>query len=157
MTGLLVTGLVGALAVVMIAVERVKPGRVWPKVPGWWPRALLLDGVQISVPCFLPVGRTTPGSARTVPGRPTRWASGGARRSATWCTRSSYYWWPSPPAPGRPFWRWVHQVHHSPQRIEVITSFYKHPIELANQRRALSVVLYAIVGLRRRRAPWRWS
>ena len=34
MRGLLVTGLVGALAVVMIAVEWVKPGRVWPKVRG---------------------------------------------------------------------------------------------------------------------------
>ena len=27
-------------------------------------------------------------------------------------------------------WRGFHQIHHSPQRLEVITSFYKHPLEM---------------------------
>ena len=31
----------------------------------------------------------------------------------------------------------VHQVHHSPQRIEVITSFYKHPLEIVANGAAL--------------------
>ncbi len=26
-------------------------------------------------------------------------------------------------------WRFFHQIHHSPQRL-VITSFYKHPVEM---------------------------
>jgi len=26
-------------------------------------------------------------------------------------------------------WRWLHQVHHSPVRIEIMTTFYKHPVE----------------------------
>jgi sterol desaturase/sphingolipid hydroxylase (fatty acid hydroxylase superfamily) len=41
----------------------------------------------------------------------------------------------------------VHQVHHSPQRIEVVTSFYKHPIEIAINGVLSSVVLYGLVGL----------
>ena len=46
MGALPVIGVVGALAVVMMLVERWRPGRAWPKVPGWWCAALLLNGVQ---------------------------------------------------------------------------------------------------------------
>jgi hypothetical protein len=28
------------------------------------------------------------------------------------------------------FWLIFHQLHHSPSRIEAVTSFYKHPIEI---------------------------
>src|SRR6202011_1341529 len=44
-------------------------------------------------------------------------------------------------------WRWVHQVHHSPQRIEVITSFYKHPIEIAANTVLSSATLYLLLGV----------
>ena len=47
MRALFIIGFVAALAVVMIACERLKPGRIWPKVPGWWSRALLLTAVQV--------------------------------------------------------------------------------------------------------------
>jgi sterol desaturase/sphingolipid hydroxylase (fatty acid hydroxylase superfamily) len=146
MRGLLITGLVGALAVVMIVVERVKPGRLWPKVPGWWTRALLLDGVQIAS-VFL-AGRTYDAWIGTH--RP--WSAdglglwGGAAVGYVVHT-FVYYWWHRFRHDVGPLWRWVHQVHHSPQRIEVITSFYKHPIELAINGVLSSVVLYAIVGL----------
>jgi sterol desaturase/sphingolipid hydroxylase (fatty acid hydroxylase superfamily) len=29
------------------------------------------------------------------------------------------------------FWRVFHQIHHSACRIETLTSFYKHPLEIA--------------------------
>jgi sterol desaturase/sphingolipid hydroxylase (fatty acid hydroxylase superfamily) len=38
-------------------------------------------------------------------------------------------------------------VHHSPARIEVLTSFYKHPLEIAINGVLVSSVLYVIVGL----------
>jgi hypothetical protein len=44
-------------------------------------------------------------------------------------------------------WRWFHQFHHSPQRIEVITSFYKHPFELVANSILSSAILYLLVGL----------
>lgn len=44
-------------------------------------------------------------------------------------------------------WRWFHQVHHSPQRIEVITSFYKHPLEIAVNGVLSSAILFLGVGV----------
>jgi sterol desaturase/sphingolipid hydroxylase (fatty acid hydroxylase superfamily) len=38
-------------------------------------------------------------------------------------------------------------VHHSPQRIEIITSFYKHPLEIVANGLLSSTVVYWLVGL----------
>ena len=37
-----------AVALVMIGVERRYPGRSWPRVAGWWPRALALNACQVA-------------------------------------------------------------------------------------------------------------
>jgi sterol desaturase/sphingolipid hydroxylase (fatty acid hydroxylase superfamily) len=58
-----------------------------------------------------------------------------------------YYWWHRWRHESDFLWRWVHQVHHSPQRIEVITAFYKHPIELLANSLLSSAILYLLVGL----------
>jgi len=39
-----------------------------------------------------------------------------------------YYWWHRARHQIPLLWRWCHQVHHSPARLEVVMSFYKHPI-----------------------------
>ena len=44
-------------------------------------------------------------------------------------------------------WRFFHQIHHSPQRLEVITSFYKHPIEMTVNSLIGSALVYALLGL----------
>lgn len=58
-----------------------------------------------------------------------------------------FYWWHR--------WRheydflWVafHQIHHSPQRLEVITSFYKHPGEMLANSIIGSLLVYTLLGL----------
>ncbi|HVN64177.1 MAG TPA: sterol desaturase family protein [Candidatus Binataceae bacterium] len=59
-----------------------------------------------------------------------------------------YYWWHRIRHSSDLLWRWLHQVHHSPQRIEVLTSFYKHPAEILANSLLSSVVLYLVVGLK---------
>lgn len=44
-------------------------------------------------------------------------------------------------------WKFIHQFHHSPQRIEIVTSFYKHPVEIAVNGVISSAVLYGVLGL----------
>ena len=39
-----------------------------------------------------------------------------------------------------------HQVHHSPSRIEVLTSFYKHPIEIAADSLIAGFFIYCVFG-----------
>jgi sterol desaturase/sphingolipid hydroxylase (fatty acid hydroxylase superfamily) len=58
-----------------------------------------------------------------------------------------YYWWHRARHQNHFLWRWIHQVHHSPQRIEVITSFYKHPLELIVNSILSSTILYMLVGV----------
>ncbi|MGV8644007.1 sterol desaturase family protein, partial [Pseudomonas aeruginosa] len=40
------------------------------------------------------------------------------------------YWWHRARHANDTLWRLFHQLHHAPQRIEVFTSFYKHPTEM---------------------------
>ena len=56
------------------------------------------------------------------------------------------YWWHRANHMMPLLWR-LHQVHHSPARIEVVTSFYKHPLEIAINGVLCSTVLYVLVGL----------
>src|SRR5262249_39822873 len=57
------------------------------------------------------------------------------------------YWWHRWRHEVDFLWRWLHQVHHSPQRIEIITSFYKHPLEILVNSVLSSAILYLGLGL----------
>jgi sterol desaturase/sphingolipid hydroxylase (fatty acid hydroxylase superfamily) len=58
-----------------------------------------------------------------------------------------FYWWHRWRHEFSFLWRWFHQVHHSPQRIEVITSFYKHPLEVVVNSLLSSAIVYFGIGL----------
>lgn len=44
-------------------------------------------------------------------------------------------------------WRWVHQLHHSPTRIEALTAFYVHPFDALAATLLNAVVAYVILGV----------
>ena len=58
-----------------------------------------------------------------------------------------YYWWHRVRHENRYLWRYLHQFHHSPTRIEVVTSFYKHPWEIVVNWMLSSAILYLFLGL----------
>lgn len=58
-----------------------------------------------------------------------------------------YYWWHRLRHSVPFLWRFFHQLHHSPARIEVITSFYKHPAEIVANGILSSTILYMLLGL----------
>jgi sterol desaturase/sphingolipid hydroxylase (fatty acid hydroxylase superfamily) len=58
-----------------------------------------------------------------------------------------FYWWHRWRHEVDWLWRVFHQIHHSPQRIEVITSFYKHPGEMIANSVIGSVLVYTVLGL----------
>jgi sterol desaturase/sphingolipid hydroxylase (fatty acid hydroxylase superfamily) len=132
----------------MMLVERFHPGRSVPKVRGWWARALLLNGAQALL-MFL-AGRWW--DSWFAAHRPWSWSLSGmgpvAGALVGYVLHSFvYYWWHRWRHEVSFLWKWVHQVHHSPQRIEIITSFYKHPLEILLNSLLSSVVLYGAFGM----------
>ncbi len=110
----------------MVGCELLRPGRPWPRVAGWWLRAALLNGFQVGMVFVAGVAwdgwmlRHRPWSADCLG------VAGGA--VVGYLTLTFVYYWRHRFRHQSDFlWRWFHQVHHSPQRIEVIRNFYKHP------------------------------
>ena len=57
------------------------------------------------------------------------------------------YWWHRARHANDTLWRLFHQLHHAPQRIEVFTSFYKHPTEMVFNSLLGSFVAYVVMGI----------
>jgi sterol desaturase/sphingolipid hydroxylase (fatty acid hydroxylase superfamily) len=133
-------------AVVMIAVEQIRPGVRQPLVPGWIARLIALNLAQVGVVYlgayswdrWLPQWQLFDGGALPAP-------VGAAIGYVA--TTFVFYWWHRARHESRLLWRFLHQVHHSPVRIECAMSFYKHPLEIAINSVMMSTLLYVIVGL----------
>jgi len=52
------------------------------------------------------------------------------------------------------FWILFHQFHHSPSRIEAITSFYKHPLEIIIDSQIMAVLSYSVLGISSEATVW---
>ncbi len=130
----------------MIVVERVRPGRRLPTAPGFLGRAVALNGIQ-AASVFL-LGSTLD----------DWWSRLALWDLSTLGTLASaaigylaitfvYYWWHRARHEVDWLWRSLHQLHHSPARLEVVTSFYKHPLEIGVNALLSSAILYGLVGV----------
>jgi sterol desaturase/sphingolipid hydroxylase (fatty acid hydroxylase superfamily) len=134
------------VAAAMIGVELLAPGRRWPHVKGWLPRAVLLNLAQggavyvtgVTWDVWFPELRLWDlGGLGTLTGALIGYL----------LITFVYYWWHRARHEVQFLWRWFHQVHHSPQRIEIITSFYKHPFELIVNGALSSFLLFVVAGV----------
>lgn len=129
------------------ALERWIPGWRLPRVRGWPARALLINAAQLGVVLLAGVSWE-------------RWLSGAsvfhlsksvgpilAGAIAYFIATFIFYWWHRARHEIHWLWRGFHQIHHSPARLEVITSFYKHPIEMTVNSIIGSLLVYALLGL----------
>jgi sterol desaturase/sphingolipid hydroxylase (fatty acid hydroxylase superfamily) len=130
----------------MLVAERLAPGRQLEQVRGWYPRTLALNVVQAAV-AYL----STATWDRWFP-HLALWHAGGfgflpdALLGYVAIT-FIYYWWHRARHENPFLWRWVHQVHHSASRLEVLTSFYKHPVEILINGLLSPAILYVLLGL----------
>ena len=143
---MVVTLSVLSLAVLMIVVERLRPGRTFPTVRMWWTRAIVVNIVQIGI--VFVAGLTWDGwLIRNRPWSADRLGLIGGALVGYIVVTFVYYWWHRARHASDFLWRWFHQFHHSPSRIEIITSFYKHPFELVANGILSSAIVYLLVGL----------
>lgn len=136
-----------AVFVFCFVLERIAPGWPLPQVRTWPLRVLLINGLQIFI--VLLAGLTW-----------ERWLSsvsifhlsqhvspsvGGL--VAYFIATFIFYWWHRWRHEVHFLWLGFHQIHHSPQRLEVITSFYKHPGEMIVNSIIGSLLVYVFLGL----------
>jgi sterol desaturase/sphingolipid hydroxylase (fatty acid hydroxylase superfamily) len=127
--------------------ERLVPGWTLPTVKTWPKRVLAINGVQLGV--VLLAGVTwerwlSSYSLFSLSEHLPNWAGG---LVAYFIATFVFYWWHRARHESNFLWRHFHQIHHSPQRLEVITSFYKHPVEMVVNSLIGSLLVYTILGL----------
>jgi len=142
----------GAAALFMI-LERLRPDQPLPHRPGWWARAVALNLGQLGavVVAGLTWDRWLGGwSLFGLPALSP--ALGGLVGYLV--TTFGFYWWHRARHASQRLWRVFHQVHHSPTRLETITSFYKHPAEQLMNGLLTALISYSLLGLSVEAAAW---
>ncbi|MDY0250873.1 MAG: sterol desaturase family protein [Pseudomonas sp.] len=127
--------------------ERVVPGWPLPSIKTWPLRVLLINAVQVCVVLLAGVSWELWLSSWSVFNLSEAVSPALGGFIAYFIATFVFYWWHR--------WRheldflWVgfHQIHHSPRRLEVITSFYKHPGEMVVNSVLGSLLVYTLLGL----------
>lgn len=137
-----------------IILERVIPDQKLPHVPGWWTRVILINFLQLGVvilgmftwdkwfmkiSVFELLGAVSPVVGGLI---------------AYFVITFVFYWWHRWRHTVNFLWLALHQVHHSPQRIETITSFYKHPLEIILNSLIIGSINFLLLGLSLESAAW---
>jgi sterol desaturase/sphingolipid hydroxylase (fatty acid hydroxylase superfamily) len=127
--------------------ERLLPGWPLPKVKTWPIRVLAINAIQLAV--VLIAGVTWERWLSSVSifqlSRHVSPAVGGL--IAYFIATFVFYWWHRLRHEKDFLWVGFHQIHHSPRRLEVITSFYKHPGEMIVNSILGSLLVYTLLGL----------
>jgi sterol desaturase/sphingolipid hydroxylase (fatty acid hydroxylase superfamily) len=115
---------------IFFAIERIRPDRELPHSRGWYGRAIAINVAQLALIGLggLTWNRYFRDHASL---RWGNWSTPVDEGFIYWIAGTfAFYWWHRL-RHAKGFWLTFHQVHHSPSRIEVLRSFYKHPIEIA--------------------------
>ena len=146
--------LIFLVAAAFMILERVFPGRALPMSRGWYFRAALLNGAQLGI---VLLGGVTWGV----------WFQGASlvhigtafppvtQGFIAWFVGTfAFYWWHRARHSIDLFWRIFHQIHHSASRIELVTSFYKHPLEITINSILSTAIIFVVLGAAVEASPW---
>ena len=143
-----------AIGILLMILERIIPDQKLPHVKGWWTRVIVINVVQVGI-IFL--GKRSWDiwlkhiSLFDLTNNLTAWAGG---LLAYFITTFVFYWWHRWRHDINILWLLFHQLHHSPQRIETVTSFYKHPLEIILNSILIGSINFMILGLSMEAAAW---
>ena len=116
-----------------------------PPAAGWYGRALLMNLAQVLITLA-----TAPLWIRLSGGHSLFHLSKDAgpllQGLTTWFVGTLVFYWWHRLRHANGWWLLFHQIHHSPSRIEIMTSFYKHPIEILADSALSALVLYPFFG-----------
>ncbi len=141
-----VLAIVVSVGVLMLVVERCFPGRRFPLRRLWWLRALAFNLLQALVVVVAALSWDRWFDHYRVFDL-ADWPLAAAAVFAYIMTTFVFYWWHRARHEVPWLWRHLHQVHHSPARLEVLTSFYKHPLEMVSNSLITSFLMIVLLGL----------
>jgi sterol desaturase/sphingolipid hydroxylase (fatty acid hydroxylase superfamily) len=138
---------------IFFILERKFPGRELPETKGWYLRSILMNVVQISL---IGLGGITWNSyfRQYSLMHLDNWSTSVLEGLTYWFFGTFVFYWWHRLRHSNGFWHIFHQIHHSPVRIELLTSFYKHPIEILADSLITSFFLFFIFGATAEAAAW---
>lgn len=150
--------IISAMAI-LFTFERIFPDVKLAKSPGWWKWVIAINFFQL----FSAIIATITWEKWLIDNYVTNTSGfklkdhispfvGGilAYVINTWI----FYWWHYLRHHVYFLWIVFHQFHHSPKRIETITSFYKHPLEIIVDSQIMAILLYPVLGLSPETSIW---
>jgi sterol desaturase/sphingolipid hydroxylase (fatty acid hydroxylase superfamily) len=141
------------VTIIFLVWERVVPGRELPNSKNWYARVLFVNALQIGI---------TFGTNKLW----FDWLSGSSlfhisnwgmpvlQGFVGWLISTFFFYWWHRIRHANGFWVIFHQVHHSPARIEALTSFYKHPVEILSDSFLIALLMYPFLGASLEGAFW---
>ncbi|MFK0570469.1 sterol desaturase family protein [Endozoicomonas sp.] len=136
-----------AVGLTLMLLERLFPDQTLPKVATWWIRGIIVNIFQLGV---VMLGVYTW----------DLWLQGVSLFSLSDSLSPAlaallvyffitfvFYWWHRFRHDSYLIWLLVHQFHHSPARVETITTFYKHPLEMIIDGIIIAIINCTLFGL----------
>jgi len=140
-------------AMAFFTLERAAPGRELPNSRGWYGRAVLVNLAQIGITLAtnsLWLKLFSGASVFHLASLKMPVLEG----FIGWFVGTFFFYWWHRARHMKGFWEIFHPLHHSPARIEALTSFYKHPIEILADSVLAAAILYLLLGSSLEGALW---
>ncbi len=132
-----------AMLLALMLVERLRPVRAFPEVPGWRLRCVVF------MPMVLGLSAATPyvmagviDGVALLPGY--RLGIAGGTVVGILVSELIVYWVHRLHHRVPLLWRWIHQLHHSAERVDVFGAAYFHPFEIL-EGTIVGVLLFNVV------------
>ena len=135
-----------AIAGIMVVIERLWPAQSLPQVRLWWLRILLVNLAQLGIVILAGLTWDRWLGSFSLFHISEKMGAWGAAAITYFTSTFIYYWWHRLRHESSFFWRLCHQLHHSPRRIEVLASFYKHPVEIFINSVLGALIVYTLMG-----------
>jgi len=146
------TVLIVVSTVIFLILERAFPGRQLPHVKGWYVRAIAVNLAQLAI--TVATARLWIQIFDVSLFRLSAWNMPLLEGFVGWFVGTLFFYWWHRLRHTNGWWLVFHQIHHSPSRIELLTSFYKHPIEIFVDAVLSALVLYPLLGCSLMGAFW---
>jgi sterol desaturase/sphingolipid hydroxylase (fatty acid hydroxylase superfamily) len=141
------------VTIIFLVWERVVPGRELPNSKNWYARVLFVNALQIGI-TFGTNKLWFDWLSGTSLFHIANWNMPVLQGFVGWLISTFFFYWWHRIRHANGFWVIFHQVHHSPARIEALTSFYKHPVEILSDSFLIALLMYPFLGASLEGAFW---